>query len=435
MPGEAGAGSAAPTAAAGPGRPFDVRAIDTRPRALKLFNWALDYPQREYLLGLLRRFFPILSFRGWVLVVRDEDVREVLAHDEEFAVSWGGKMKDVTGGKNFVLGMKNDAEYRMNYRQLAQAFRREDVPDAVVPAAFRISQEILRGKTRIDAVRDLLWAVPARLCDDYYGIAIDNPLLVADWSVAMSSYLFGPPGEIDEVPPADDHGRRLATEAANGFRALIRRSIGAAKGGRRRGVVLPKLVDLQKADPELTDPVIEAQLFGMVTGFIPTNLLVGGNILETLLRRRECMEPTRAAALAGDDDLLWRCLRETLRFRFFNPGPFRVCARRYTIAAGTRRETTVEPGAKLVVATPSAMFDPRRVRQPHTFDPDRPADDYLIFGHGQHWCLGAYIAIAQLTQTFKALLTREKLRRAPGKDGKLEYIGAYPAHLWVELDA
>jgi cytochrome P450 len=436
MQGEAGAGAGAPVAAAGTAGTFDVRCIDTKPRLLKAINWLLDYPQREYLLSLARRFLPIVSFKGWVAVFRDEDVREVLAHDEAFAVSWGGKMKDVTGDRNFVLGMKNDDEYRMNYRQLAHAFAREDVPRVVEPKAFAISESILRGKARIDAVRELMWAVPARLCDEYYGIEMADPLLVADWSVAMSSYLFGPPTTIDAVPPAGDPGRKLATQAANGFRDLIRRSIRNTKAGRGRGTVLPRLIDMQKHGfPGLTDEVIEAHLFGMVTGFIPTNLLVGGNILETLLRSREFMQRTRAAALANDDDLLWRCLQEALRFRFFNPGPFRVCAERYTIAAGTRRETTVEPGTRLIVATPSAMFDPRRVKHPHAFDPHRPADDYLVFGYGQHWCLGAYIAIGQLRQTFKALLRKEGLRRAPGRDGRLQYISMYPAHLQVEFDA
>jgi cytochrome P450 len=58
----------------------------------------------------------------------------------------------------------------------------------------------------------------------------------------------------------------------------------------------------------------------------------------------------------------------------------------------------------------------------------------MVFGYGQHWCLGAYIAIAQVTQTFKALLQRRNLQRAPGDGGKLRTIAVYPAHLTVEFD-
>lgn len=444
MLGTAGTGLAAPAAAANPGARFDVREIDTSPWLSRVINWGLDYPQRERWMGFLRRFWPIwpVPLTRFVLVLRDDDVREVLAHDEEFPVSWGAKMREVTGKKNFVLGMKRDDEYRTNYAHLAQAFPLDDVPRHVVRLAREASEEILNGKPRIDAVRELMWGVPARLCDKYYGIKVDDHLLLADWTVAMSSYLFSPPKEgLDGRPPKSHKGRKLARKAAAAFRRVVRRAIRDARheidsGGSGYGVVLPQLIKMKNQGvPGLTWRVIEAHLFGMVTGFIPTNLLVGGNILETLLRNPDYMARARAAALADDDRLLWRCLQEALRFRFFNPGPFRVCPDGYTLARGTERETRIKPGTKLVVMTPSAMFDPRRVKDPDKFDPDRPADDYLVFGYGQHWCLGAYIAIAQLTQTFKVLLTREGMERARGKEGHVQYINVYPAHLWVEFAA
>ena len=58
----------------------------------------------------------------------------------------------------------------------------------------------------------------------------------------------------------------------------------------------------------------------------------------------------------------------------------------------------------------------------------------MLFGHGLHWCVGAYIAAAQITQTFKVLLKRRGLRRAKGKAGTLQCYGLIPAHLLVEFD-
>jgi hypothetical protein len=76
---------------------------------------------------------------------------------------------------------------------------------------------------------------------------------------------------------------------------------------------------------KLDDEQIHAQMLGMVLGFIPTNVLAGGNILQTLLLRPDFLKRTSNAARAGDDDLLWRCLREALRFRHINLGPWRLC--------------------------------------------------------------------------------------------------------------
>lgn len=127
---------------------------------------------------------------------------------------------------------------------------------------------------------------------------------------------------------------------------------------------------------------------------------------------------------------------ECLRFRHINLGAFRTTWEQgYTLAAGTRRERFIPPGSTILASTQSAMFDARHVRHPRRFNPNRPAEEYLVFGYGQHWCLGAYIAIAQLTQTFKALLRKPELRRAPGKQGRMQRRSTFPAHLHVEWDS
>lgn len=396
--------------------------------------WVLGYPQREWLLRLLRKICPILRLKSFTLVLRDEDVREVLAHNEDFPVAYAARMQQLTGDRNFLLGMPQGPEYQLNYAQLTQAFKRDDVPRYVTRMAAQASESILRGRTELDAVRQLLWKVPAQLCREYFGIAVapNDELLLADWSVAMSSFLFGP----HWIAPSPQESAR-AMQAAAGFRTLIRAAIQTTLNGNPTGIVLPRLIRMHLQDPQqLPLAVIEADLFGMVLGFIPTDVMASGNILDTLLREKKFMAQARAAALADDDDLLWRCLRETLRFRHINPGPFRTTGEKgYTLAAGTRRQKTIPPGTPIVASAQSAMFDSRRVKHPTRFDPNRPADNYLIFSYGQHSCLGAHIAMAQLTQTFKALLRKEGLRRVRGKQGKLRRIGLFPAQLLVEWDA
>jgi cytochrome P450 len=122
-----------------------------------------------------------------------------------------------------------------------------------------------------------------------------------------------------------------------------------------------------------------------------------------------------------------------MRFKPLNPGPMRNCAADYTIAAGTPRATRIRKGAKLLAGTQSAMFDERRVIRPNEFNPNRPASNFMLFGYGLHWCLGAFIAEVQITQTLKALLLTKGLRRAPGKAGQLHLLGPFPEHLVVEF--
>jgi cytochrome P450 len=78
------------------------------------------------------------------------------------------------------------------------------------------------------------------------------------------------------------------------------------------------------------------------------------------------------------------------------------------------------------------MFDERAVVEPKKFNPDRPAHESMVFGYGLHWCIGVFLARAQITQTFKALLKRD-IQRAHGPEGQLRTIGLMPAHLTVEF--
>lgn len=184
----------------------------------------------------------------------------------------------------------------------------------------------------------------------------------------------------------------------------------------------------------MPDSIIRAILIGMVTGFVPTNTMASGHMLDLLLGKSDWMRQAREAARAGDDDLLKRCLFEAMRFWPLNPGPFRVASEDVVIAAGTRREKMIKKGTKMLVSTQSAMHDPRRVDNPEIFDPSRDQTDYMLMGFGLHWCIGAPLAYAQITQTFKALLERDNVRRAPGTDGKMTTFGPFPESLWVEYD-
>jgi cytochrome P450 len=244
----------------------------------------------------------------------------------------------------------------------------------------------------------------------------------------MSLYTFGNPFD-------NPRYERAAIAAGMRVRAIIDRSIQRArKHSRIRPTVLDRLLAMQRTDPSLTDKVIRAYLIGMITGFVPTNTMAAGHMLVMLLGRPKFMAAATEAARAGDDKRLTRCLFEAMRFMPLNPGPFRICAEDYTVAAGTARQTTIKKGTKLLAGTESAMFDNRRVVRPRSFNPDRPQTDYMLFGHGLHWCVGAYIAEAQITQTFKALLVQKRLRPVDGRNGKLKTLGPFPWHLSVKYD-
>ena len=405
---------------------FDEKALEASSFSGPLFEWVIGSPRRLLWAARFLRLVCKLPGIPWAIVWRYDDVREVLSRDEQFPVAWGERMIEVTEGRNFVLGMQRGPEYKISYEQLAEAFPLADVPRLVERPAAEMADAILADKAKkgceLDAVEDLITAVPTHLCESYFGIRIQDKVLFAKWTLAISSYLFG--------PTSSESDKTLARAAAACLRKTIRDSIASAKSSPRKDTVLQRMLGMG-----LADNVIHAQLFGMTMGFIPTNVLAGGNILETLLRRPEFLERARAAARADDDLLLWRCLREALRFRHINPGPWRICPLGYTVGEGGPFPTRIRPGRKVLAIIQTAMFDPDRIEHPYVFNPERDDENYMVFGFGQHWCLGFYIAKTTATQTFKPLLKFKRLEALGNPRVRTKrFKDLFPLHLDIAFE-
>lgn len=394
--------------------------------------WAAHPPQ--WFWWVLRKLCPIPRLFRWAAVTRYDDVAEVLARSDVFRVPFGAEIARLNNGQSpgtpFILGIDDRSDHDLQLALVMQAFRRADVDTAVrsVSSDFAKTQLAKAAGNRVDAIPALITGAPLAVCQSYYGIAMDDPQKFAYATIDVSGHLFGLP-PIERDPKID--------VAAGYVRAVVDRSINAELAApASRDTVLARLVALHRKDPvQLPLEQVRGFLIGMIIGFVPTNTMAGGHILEMLLRKRQFLQPARQAALAGDDDLLRHCLFEAMRFWPLNPGPFRICARDYTVAAGTPRAATIKKGSMVLASTMSAMLDERQLRNPGVFDPQRPASNYMLFGYGMHWCVGFFIAQAQIAETFKPLLMLSDVRRAKGKDGKLKLRGLFPDHLHVQWGA
>ena len=406
-------------------------------------------PEANAVLRWLQRWLgdiPIPVWRpGWVLVTRDEDVREVLSHDKEFVVPWHLDVQLLNDGRlpgtPFILGLDRvggQAQlYRKGLKEVMGAFRREDVGLVVAPRAAEYAASVVaRAGTRpLDAIQDLFVDVFIDTCEQYLGVAVPAHVQHAEfyqWTVAVSGLLFGPPFERDRALRTAEAGAdRLAYLIDLAIEDALQNTPPRPAGPETR--VMTRLARRHLADPrDMSWETMRSIMMGMVTGSVPTNAIAAGHILELLLSWPEAMELAYTAAAGGDDEQLSRCLFEVMRFRPLNPGPWRRCGKKpYVLARGTWRERKIRPGTYLLASTQSAMFDPRSVARPQRLDPARDEADSLLFGHALHWCAGKYIAQAQITQAFKALLSQGAIRRAAGADGQLQCLGLFPEHLFV----
>jgi cytochrome P450 len=388
-------------------------------------------PPLQFLFGFLRVVWPIPSLFGWAIVTRHSDVEEVLARPDVFKVPFDKELARLNDGAPpgtpFILGIDDLEAHDAQLQLVMAAFPRQDVARRITLPTRNDAMRIVAAAApaqEINAIQALIIQIPINICVQYYGVAVPDPTKFWAAATAVSGHLFGLP-PIVKKNNIDRHAGYL--------RSVVDAAIANASANPGGKATVTEGLAARITQGELSHAQVRAFLMGMIVGFVPTNTIAGGHILEMLLSRPSFLAAARSAVEAGDDDLLAHCLFEALRFNPINFGPFRLCAKDYIVAAGTSRSKRLKAGTKVLASTMSAMFDGEAVEKPSHFVPGRPASGLMNFGCGMHWCVGACIARAQITQTIKALLLRPNFARFPGPAGRLKRVGGFPTSMMVKI--
>ncbi|WP_322514555.1 cytochrome P450 [Rhodopseudomonas palustris] len=377
-------------------------------------------------LYVFREFRPNPQFGRLVIVTREADVREVLAQPGLYEVPYGLEMTELAGGTNFVLGLEGPEHDRQN-AIIRSVLRPADLDRIRQLSAHYTTILIDASGGRIDVMKDLMTRVATETCCGYFGLEPEDPDAFAEWAMSISALLFADPF-------GNAATRRLALNGAAQVRDVIDRAIARAKAAPETDTVVGRLV-AQASDGVVTEDEIRAILVGLVTGFIPTNTLAAGKMLEELLRRPK--EWAEAIACAGRDDAagLQAILLEAGRLNpALAPGQWRYATADGVIAHNTSRQRRVKAGSVLMVATMSALRDKRAFVSPGSFRADRPNATGLMFGDGAHACLGMHVAAAQITEVFRVLLKQPGLRTVAGSSGSIGWVGPFPRRLDMEFE-
>jgi cytochrome P450 len=377
------------------------------------------------LLNILRETVPILRIGKTCFVTRYDDVREVLAADAWFQVRYQNTLGVVTDGQPFILSMTEGSHADID--ALRTVILSEDLRSLARTVEAEAEGIVTRANGRLDCVDGLSRQLSFSFLTSYLGLTAIPAAELRAWSTRLFEYVFFGGG------PA------LANEAA-AMAPLLRAAIDAEILRARAATpdddtVLTRCLRRQaQGDARFTDEWIRTNLTGLIVGGPPQPPVVVPHMLDQLLRRPDALASACAAARADDDDLLYGHLLEALRFHPLAPAILRIAPRDTVLAIGSGRDARIPAGTKLFVGIGSAMQDSRRLPDPARFDPHRPRDVYLHFGHGVHQCFGRYINQATLPMMLKPLLKRPGLRRAAGKAGRMSVNGPFPSALWVAFD-
>lgn len=397
--------------------------------------------------SVLRAFCPNLSLRkklvksydnnGTVIVTRHNDCLDVLNRNEDFEVVYGSRMRKLTEGENFFLGMQPGWDYSRDTSAMTLAMQRPDVAQIIQPRAEKLTKQAVEtcgGK--IDFVQEIGLHVPWDMTHHYFGVGGPSEAQMRDWTTHLFWYLFEDLG----ADPALDE---TAMKDAQALRNYLDQTIAEQKKLQTPSnietdhqTVLSRCLDLQSANmPGMSDLGIRNNLLGLVIGAIPTLNKACCYALDELLNRPTALQQAQQAAANGDEETVARLIWEALRFRPHNPVIYRRAIHDCVIAQSTLRRQKIKKGQLVFAATLSAMFDPFAIPNPGQFSCNRPWEDYIIWGYGMHTCFGAAINRSVIPAMLCPILKQKNLRRASGPAGQIDTGGTpYPQHFHLEFD-
>ncbi len=160
--------------------------------------------------------------------------------------------------------------------------------------------------------------------------------------------------------------------------------------------LLSDLIQGNTGENELTNHEIVVLVAGLVAAGSETTTLGGTQVIRHLLTH-----PTEMKKLRGDPSLVPNAVREALRFDF---GSLAAVNMRFAEEDIELHGKTIRRGDMVMLSPASANRDPDFFPDPDRFDITRDTRDVVSFGHGPHYCLGANLAMQEMSCMLEAAL-------------------------------
>lgn len=399
--------------------------------------------------GILHRFAPIVTLGkkvshnlfGLTFVTRHTDVKTVFDQGSIFRVDIYNERMVATSGA-FFLGMDPGPDYKAE-QQLGEKAVGRDLTRCrkwvrCISCAL-VARALMRPSRTIDVVSELAHVAVIGNLKVFFGVDDTPDQRLRGWIQTLGYYIFnfwmGGPYRVAAAKAGADlnrHLRELAcaraeTPAGQGAGDVLDRML--LELGHSRPGPLP-------ADKQA---LLSRTLGGLMSGATVPVLGLFVEVVNKLLDLRGAQrEELRAASRSHTDATVWRYIQEAARFTTYPPLLYRHTFTPYVFCVDGKSTKTIERGSLVVAAPLLANFDASVFKQPARFNPARPyaidavsptqlnptrsdAKDTaspIIFGWGQHRCLGKYMGMLLLTEMVKAIFSRD-VCRVSGPDGQV----------------
>ena len=373
-----------------------LRAVLTAPAAQRAAMAVLRFAKPRLTIG--RNLIGCYPAERSLLLTRADDFHEVIRGQSDFEVVYAPRMRALTGGRDFFLGLQDGPAYRRDTEAMRAIVHADDLQPILAMA--RAEAATARAGGQIDLPPALSARIPALMVQQYFGVQMETAQLIAD-ATTMFHFLFS---DLDADPKV--------TEAAMAAKDRVNAAIDASAPSAGPETLLGRAVAAGKAGETAFDADgIRANIIGIVIGAIPTLSKASCLAVQELLGRPKELAKVQALAAGGDEEAVAGYLWEARRFSPVNPLLYRRAAKAARIG-----DTEVEANTMVLAANLSAMFDEAVVPQAGKFIAPRPWQVYALWGEGLHLCWGDRINKAILPAMLTPLLAKPGLKALGAPD-------------------
>ena len=252
----------------------------------------------------------------------------------------------------------------------------------------RVCQELtqeLVHRREVEFVEDFAVPLPREVIGHMLGLEREVFPQFKRWSTALAM-----------VTAA--HTPELQEEVRSGLKEMevYLREVIASRRQQPREDMVSDLIRAELEGRTLSDEEILSFLFLLLPAGLETTTNLLSSTMICLARHPQELERMRA-----QPDSIPRVIEEVLRYESPVHPLFRITTAEVELG-GAR----LPAGAMVSILVGSANRDEARFPNADRFQPDRPKETHLAFGHGTHFCLGAQLSRMEAKLALEALLPR-----------------------------
>ncbi|KAF2006060.1 heme peroxidase [Amniculicola lignicola CBS 123094] len=381
-----------------------------------------------------------------VSVQTQEGCKKVFEDRDNFRVMYQAAIRNCTAGHDFMIGWDDAKRHEPRSSILHKVFFEEGF-EKNVSDFFSINVKKLiqknslgfsKGRKTINIVRDVTNITPILWLADRFALPLktaERPKGLLTIYEAFTAYLVLFMYQSFNIIPSNEWKlREGAMKAAAPLRAIFEAHLKTQSGAKE------KVVDwLAKGSAFEVGPNADRIYHALIDSKLPIGDAVGdcigmgapvaGNLtqqasllIDLYLQPGYEQYKSRIIELAHMDPAasereLQGFVYEGMRHAGVVPGLPRVANRDITVIDGARGPISIKKDRTILVATSKASMDPVAFPEPEKLNPHRSFKDYVLLGHGLHFCFGARLVGCSLAATLREVFKLKNVRRAPGKQG------------------